>query len=180
MIAVACNPASKVNNEASSRLTTAYVTSTRQLKSDKIPDSVFQMTTLRRLTVTGDDCNNKGKDIVNCWLIRDIPAEIASLQQLLLLELKGNDLRIVPQELGYLLKLKTLDLSDNPALTNINAVTKLINLEYLYLYGCDLQVLPADIGDLGRLKQLGLAGNRIGIAEQERIKQALPNCKITF
>jgi hypothetical protein len=178
LIAAACNPASKVNSDDATKLTTAYVTSTRQLKSDKIPDTVFHMTTLRRLTVNGDDC--KGKDMANCWLIREIPAEIADLQQLLLLELKGNDIRTVPQELGHLLKLKTLDLSDNPKLTNINAVTKLVSLEYLYLYGCDLQVLPDDISGLTRLKQLGLAGNRIGVAEQERLKQALPNCRITF
>jgi hypothetical protein len=178
LIASACNPASKVSSEEPSGSATAYVTSTRQLKSDKIPDSIFQMITLRRLTIIGGGCN--GSTGNNCWMIREIPAQIANLQQLLLLELKANDLHTIPQELAYLPKLKTLDLSDNPALTNINPVTKLVNLEYLYLYGCGLQVLPADIGDLIRLKQLGLAGNRIGVAEQERIRQALPNCKIAF
>jgi hypothetical protein len=178
LIASACNPAGKVSSEEASGSATAYVTSTRQLKSDKIPDSIFQITTLRRLTIIGGGCN--GSTGNNCWMIREIPAEIANLQQLLLLELKANDLHTIPQELAYLPKLKTLDLSDNPALTNINPVTKLVNLEYLYLYGCGLQVLPADIGDLIRLKQLGLAGNRIGVAEQERIRQALPNCKIAF
>jgi Leucine-rich repeat (LRR) protein len=185
LIASACNPASKVSSEEPSRSATAYVTSTRQLKSDKIPDSIFQITTLRRLTVNGGGCNNSAgnnnaRGSSNCWMIREIPAEIANLQQLLLLELKANDLQIIPQELAYLPKLKTLDLSDNPGLTNINPVTKLVNLEYLYLYGCGLQVLPAYIGDLIHLKQLGLAGNRIGAAEQERIRQAMPNCKIAF
>jgi Leucine-rich repeat (LRR) protein len=185
LIASACNPASKVSSEEPSGSATAYVTSTRQLKSNKIPDSIFQITTMRRLTVNGGGCNgsaenNNVRDNANCWMIREIPAGIANLQQLLLLELKANDLHTIPQELAYLPKLKTLDLSDNPALTNINPVTKLVNLEYLYLYGCDLQVLPADIGDLIHLKQLGLAGNRIGAAEQERIRQALPNCKIAF
>ncbi len=181
LIAAACNPASKVSNEETSLSTTAYVTSTRQLKSDKIPDSIFQIPTLRRLTVNGGGCNRSaGNNNANCWMIREIPAEISNLQQLQLLELKANDLRTIPQELAYLSKLKTLDLSDNPALTNVNPVTKLVNLENLYLYGCDLQVLPADIDNLVNLKQLGLAGNRIGAAEQERIRQALPNCKVSF
>jgi Leucine-rich repeat (LRR) protein len=185
LITSACNPASKISSEGPSGSATAYVTSTRQLKSDKIPDSIFQITTLRRLTVNGGGCNgsagnNNVRANANCWMVREIPAEIANLQQLLLLELKANDLHAIPQELAYLPKLKTLDLSDNPALTNINPVTKLVNLEYLYLYGCGFQVLPADIGDLIHLKQLGLAGNRIGIAEQERIRQALPDCKIAF
>lgn len=185
LIASACNPASKVSSEAPSGSATAYVTSTRQLKSDKLPDSIFQITTLRRLTVNGGGCtgsagNNNAGGNANCWMIHEIPAEIANLQQLLLLELKANDLHTIPQELAYLPKLKTLDLSDNPALTNINPVAKLVNLEYLYLYGCGLQVLPTYIGDLIHLKQLGLAGNRIGAAEQERIRQVLPNCKIAF
>jgi hypothetical protein len=185
LIATACNPASKVTSEEPSVSATAYVTSTRQLKTDKIPDSIFQIPTLRRLTVNGGGCNrsagnNSSSNNANCWMIREIPAEIANMQQLQLLELKANDLHTLPQELAYLSKLKTLDLSDNPALTNVNPVTKLVNLENLYLYGCDLQVLPADIGNLIHLKQLGLAGNRIGAAEQERIRQALPNCKIAF
>jgi Leucine-rich repeat (LRR) protein len=185
LIAAACTPASKVSKEDTSLTTTAYVTSTRQLKSDKIPDSIFQIPTLRRLTINGGGCNrNAGNNSVssnaNCWMIREIPAEISNMQQLQLLELKANDLRTIPQELAYLSKLKTLDLSDNPALTNVNPVTKLVNLENLYLYGCDLQVLPADIDNLVNLKQLGLAGNRIGVAEQERIRQALPGCKIAF
>ncbi|WP_276485610.1 leucine-rich repeat domain-containing protein [Paraflavitalea pollutisoli] len=180
LIAAACSPATKVNNDPAYGSTTAYIISTKQLQSDKIPDSVFRLINLRRLTVNGGGCNAATKPNANCWMLREIPAEIASLQQLLTLELKANDLQAVPQELSYLLKLKTLDLSDNPRLTQINPITKLVNLEYLYLYGCDLQVLPADLSGLVNLKQLGLAGNRIGITEQERIKAALPGCKVTF
>lgn len=180
LILSACSTASKADSAATYGSTTAYVTSTNQLKSDKIPDSVFRIVTLRRLTVNGGGCNANTRPNTGCWMIREIPAEIAALQQLQTLELKANDLQIVPQELAYLHKLKTLDLSDNPKLTIINPITKLVNLEYLYLYGCDLQVLPPDLSGLTNLKQLGLAGTRISTAEQERIKQALPNCKISF
>jgi len=157
---------------------TTYTTSTHQLKSDRIPDSVFQLTELRHLTINGMDCDYG--DRTNCWMINEIPTHIKNLRNLKTLSLTLNAIRTIPNELGNLINLTLIDLTDNTALKNINSLTNLTNLQYLYLYGCSLTKLPDNIGDLKNLKVLGLVGNNLDKSEQTRIKKALPNCDIKF
>lgn len=72
-----------------------------------------------------------------------------------------EDANHLPNEISSLQKLKTLDLTDNIALSDISVITELSNLENLYLFGCYLKKLPSDIGKLKRLKELGLTGNQL-------------------
>jgi Leucine-rich repeat (LRR) protein len=157
---------------------TTYTTSTRQLKSNKIPDNVFQLTNLRHLSISGMDCDYG--DRTTCWMIKEIPADIRNLKDLTTLRLPLNAISIIPNELTELNKLIDIDLTDNTGLTNINNLTRLSNLQYLSLYGCGLKKLPDNIGDLKNLKELGLVGNNLDKAEQTRIKKELPNCDIKF
>jgi hypothetical protein len=157
---------------------TIYSVSTLQLKSDKIPDSVFQMTNLRHLAINGMDCDYG--DRKNCWMITEIPSGIKNLRKLTSLRLTLSVITTIPNDLTELINLTLIDLTDNIALTDIYNLTKLKNLQYLYLYGCGLTKLPDDIGDLTKLKELGLVGNRIDKAERTRIKNALPKCAIEF
>jgi Leucine-rich repeat (LRR) protein len=157
---------------------TAYTSSTQQLKSDKMPDSVFQMTELRHLSINGMDCDYG--DRKKCWMIKEIPSDIKNLKNLTTLRLTLNAIATIPNELTHLHNLTLIDLTDNAGLTNIDNLTQLPNLQYLYLYGCRLTKLPDNIGDLKNLKELGLVGNHLDKAEQTRIKKALPNCEIKF
>lgn len=157
---------------------TTYTTSTQQIKSDKIPDSVFRLTNLRHLSINGMDCDYG--DRANCWMIKEIPGDIKNLKNLTTLRLTLNSIATIPNELANLNNLTLLDLTDNAGLTNIDNVTKLSNLQYLYLYGCGLTKLPDKIGDLKNLKELGLVGNHFDKAEVTRIIKALPNCVIKF
>ncbi|MDP4264164.1 MAG: hypothetical protein Q8941_16670 [Bacteroidota bacterium] len=156
---------------------TAYNISTKQLKGDRIPDSVFWMINLRHLSVTGMDCDN-GKP--NCWMIKEIPKEIKNLRKLKTLRLTLNAISAIPNELAELKSLNLVDLTDNGGLTNIDNIAKIQSLEYLYLYGCGLTKLPGNIGSLKKLKELGLVGNNLDKAEQARIRKALPNCNVKF
>jgi Leucine-rich repeat (LRR) protein len=157
---------------------TTYTTSTQQLKSDRIPDSVFELTELRNLSINGMDCDYG--DSTNCWMLKEIPTDIKNLKNLTTLRLTLNAIKTIPNELADLKNLSLIDLTDNAALTNINSLTKLSNLKYLYLYGCGLTKLPENIGEMQNLKVVGLAGNHIDKAEQSRIKKALPNCDFKF
>lgn len=157
---------------------TTYTASTQQLKSDKIPDSVFQLTELRHLSINGMDCDYG--DRTNCWMIKVIPTAIRNLKNLTTLRLTLNAITTIPNELTHLNNLTLIDLTDNAGLTNIDNLTKLPNLMYLYLYGCGLTKLPDNVGDLKNLKELGLVGNHLNKAEQTRIKKTLPNCDIKF
>jgi Leucine-rich repeat (LRR) protein len=157
---------------------TVYSTSTKQLKSDRIPDSVFQMTNLRHLAISGMDCDNS--DRTNCWTIKEIPEQIKNLQDLTTLRLTLNAIRTIPNELTELNHLKLVDLTDNTGLSNIDNIAKIKSLESLYLYGCGLTKLPDNISNLKNLKVLGLVGNSLDETEQTGIKKALPNCIIKF
>lgn len=164
---------------------TTYSTSTQQLQSVKIPDSVFQMTNLRHLSIGGMDCDYikrdaAGKVIVDCWAINEIPAEIKNLKKLQTLALPLNNISKIPIELGELTELNVIDFTDNSGVSNIDNLTKLTKLEKLLLYGCNLKKLPVNIGDLRNLKFLGLTGNDLDEVEKARIKRALPNCEISF
>ncbi|MGZ4049756.1 MAG: leucine-rich repeat domain-containing protein [Bacteroidia bacterium] len=167
--------------------TTSYFITTSELKSDSIPDSVFRMTNLKHLSIQGMDCDyvtigdlGTSKDVTKCRMLNEIPAKIKNLKKLESLRLNVNNISKIPPELKELKNLTALDLTDNPALTNVDYVTALLNLEHLSLFGCGLTKLPADIGKLKKLKTLGLTGNNINAVELNRIKKALPGCKVIF
>ena len=136
------------------------------------------MKNLKQLSIQGMECDYG--DSTTCWMIREIPIQISNLKNLEILQLNLNAIQTIPKEIGNLKKLKTLDLTDNSALSEIQAITSLSNLETLVLFGCGLTKLPSDIGQLKKLKYLGLTGNNIDSIELDRIKKALPICKIVY
>jgi len=157
---------------------TTYSATTKQLKSDHIPDSVFAMTSLKHLGITGMDCDHSERK--SCWVITEIPPQIRNLKNLTTLSLNLNGIQSIPIELAELKNLKELDLTDNVALSAVDNVEKISSLESLSLYGCSLERLPERIGDLKKLRYLGLIGNQIDKQEQQRIKEALPDCVVRF
>ena len=164
---------------------TVYSVSTKQLKSDKIPDSVFQMTNLQRLEIAGEDCDTQqfdkeGANVAQCWMITEIPSQIKNLQKLITLRLTLNAIKTIPNELTELKDLKLLDLTDNAGLENVDNLAKMENIKYLLLYGCGLTKLPDSISNLKNLKELGLVSNNLDNAEKTRLRKVLPNCITKF
>jgi Leucine-rich repeat (LRR) protein len=157
---------------------TVYYASTKQLKSNHIPDSVFQMTNLKHLAIQGMDCDYG--DHEHCWEISEIPIQVKTLINLETLSLIVNSIDNVPIELTKLKKLVSVDFSDNAGFQNIDNISKITSLQYLLLYGCGLTKLPDSIGRLINLKYLGLVGNNFDKQEQQRIKKVLPGCSIKF
>ena len=151
-----------------------------------IPDSVFTMTNLKSLTITGMDCDFRktdkaGNDVTECWMLRTIPSEIKNLKELEYLQLNVNGIQSIPREIEFLKKLKVLDLSDNPGLSDIDNVILLENsLEELYLYGCSSLNYSPQLIKFKKLKKLGITGNHFNEMEIVKIKKELPRCDITF
>jgi hypothetical protein len=165
-------------NWVASKQPTSYQKTTKELRSNKIPDSVFKMTQLTSLTIMGMDCDYG--DTTSCWMIREIPSQIKYLVNLKSIILNVNGIKKIPPEIRSLKKLTLLDLSDNPGLSDINNLTSLPNLQNLLLYGCNLSKLPSDITKLKKLKVLGLTGNNLSKAQLAKIEKELPQCKIIF
>jgi Leucine-rich repeat (LRR) protein len=155
------------------------------MKSSVIPDSVFVMTSLKSLTITGMDCDYRetdetGKDVTQCWMIQEIPKAIKNLRDLEVLQLNVNAIQTIPPEVAALKKLRVLDLTDNSSLRNIENLILLKNsLEELYVHGCYLTD-SGPIVKLKKLKRLGAVGNSFNDDEIKTIKSALPGCEIVF
>ena len=74
--------------------------------------------------------------------------------------------------------LKALMLSDNQLTGIPDELVKLKNLEVLLLSENQLTELPLDIHKMKNLKTLVAIKNKFSPEEKERIKKALPNCKV--
>lgn len=177
-LSICCSSTTTVKPNSIARVNsdTTYAISAQRLKSNKIPDSVFQMTELRHLEIWGMDCDYSPHP--NCWGITEIPAGIKNLKNLTTIRLTLNAISVIPIELTELPNLTLIDFTDNAGLANIDNLVKITNLKYLYLYGCGLTKLPDKIGELKNLVELGLVGNNINKDELKRITKALPNCVI--
>ncbi len=168
----------KLSIANSNNMDTLYQTTTKELKSNQIPDSVFTMQHLRNLSIQGMDCDYGKRS--DCWMISEIPSNIKNLSALTSISFIVNAIKKIPDEISLLKHLKSIDLSDNPGLEDFKNITKLDSLESLYLAGCRISKMPDDIGKMKQLKTLGLQGNPIDSIEKIRIKSALPGCDILF
>lgn len=166
------------HNATAERIDTVFSQGTRDLRSNLIPDSVFEMKKLRHLAIIGMDCDYG--DHTNCWMISEIPARIKELKELETLFLNVNALRSLPPEMSELKNLRAVDLSDNQALKNIESLMNLPKLEKLSLFGCGLERLPVTIIRLKSLRYLGLSGNNLPDFEIARVRKALPDCQVIF
>jgi hypothetical protein len=180
-----CSKSHKKSNSAqSSNSSATFIASTKDLKSNLIPDSVFKMTELKSLMIFGEDCDYRlydkdGKDTTKCWMIKEIPPSIGNLVNLDTLRLTLGAFAKFPDEVSKLKKLRFLDLTDT-YMANIDNLTSLNNLNQLLLFGCGLSKLPNNIEKLTNLKYIGLVGNNLDNTEINRIKKALPNCEVYF
>ena len=127
--------------------------------------------------------------------LRDFPREIFDLADTLeILDLSGNALTVLPDDLHRLTKLRILFASNNaftelpvvlgqcPSLSLIGFKANRVQtvpgsalppgLRWLILTDNAVEALPAEIGRCGRLQKLMLAGNRL-----TALPEALANCR---
>ncbi|KAE9460526.1 hypothetical protein C3L33_07541, partial [Rhododendron williamsianum] len=77
------------------------------------------------------------------------------------LRMENCNLSCLPNEVGNLISLETLDLSANNLPTLPDSICNLTRLKRLTLEGCNLSHLPCEIGRLILLEGLSLAGNSL-------------------
>ncbi|MGB7380927.1 MAG: COR domain-containing protein, partial [Rivularia sp. (in: cyanobacteria)] len=90
-----------------------------------------------------------------------LPGEIGQLTNLQTLKLGWNQLSSLPAEFGQLTNLQTLDLRSNQLSSLPAEFGQLTNLQNLYLRSNQLSSLPAEFGQLTNLQTLKLGWNQL-------------------
>ncbi|XP_050366619.1 plant intracellular Ras-group-related LRR protein 4-like [Argentina anserina] len=101
---------------------------------------------------------NKLNDQIE-WL----PDSIGKLSSLLTLDLSENRLLVLPSTIGGLLSLTKLDLHSNRLAELPDTIGDLFSLVHLDLRANNLASLPATFGRLVRLEELDLSSNRLAV-----------------
>ena len=121
---------------------------------EDLPESIGNLTQLRELSVRYEDPSYFDRLIGERCPLRRIPDTIGSLQKLETLDLSGNSLTALPEAIGDLKALKVLRLAGCPLTALPESIRQLENLEILDLSGCPLKQLPDCLGGLKRLRSM--------------------------
>lgn len=141
---------------------------TRLPERDSLPETLFQLTELRELTVKG--CRL-------CVLNRNID----KLSRLEFLNLDKNKLLRLPETLGRLKRLRNLIVSRNLLETLPDSIAAMESLEYVDVWGNPLYVLPESIAVLKHtLKVLDLRQIPLTKSEYDAMENLLPYTEILF
>ncbi len=132
---------------------------------DEIPKTVFENKNLKKLVLIR--CKSqidfdevfKLKNLKMLDLsfnkLKKIPKNINNLENLVYLNISNNyDLTEIPDELGQLVKLKELNVSDTNLSVVQNDFCKLINLKYLNLSNTNINFLPEEFVNLTNLVEI--------------------------
>jgi len=88
-----------------------------------------------------------------------LPESIGNLRSLKTLNLQENNLKTLPESIGNLTSLEDLRLAENNLSILPESITKLKSLKELYIYNNDLSTLPESIFNLSSLENLDLRYN---------------------
>ncbi|MFT5322430.1 MAG: hypothetical protein ACI8P0_000265 [Planctomycetaceae bacterium] len=93
--------------------------------------------------------------------LNELPESLGQLTQLQTLDLSDNQLAALPEWLGRLTQLQMLDLSDNQLAALPEWLGRLTQLQTLNLSRNQLTALPESLGQLTQLQTLNLSRNRL-------------------
>jgi hypothetical protein len=94
--------------------------------------------------------------------LTELPESLGQLTKLQTLDLSRNQLTTLPESLGQLTQLQTLDLSENQLTALPGWLGQLTQLQTLNLSENQLTALPEWLGQLTQLQTLKLEGNKLG------------------
>jgi internalin A len=91
----------------------------------------------------------------------ELPQEIGSLTNLNSLDISSNQLTVLPESIGNLTNLTSFYLRYNKLIALPESIGNLTNLTYLNLWNKKLTALPESIGNLNNLTSLDLSSNQL-------------------
>lgn len=124
-------------------------------------------------------------DLRNCGL-KEIPREVFTFTDLVILDLgndhyceesKKNKIKTVPKEIGLLLKLRRINLSNNQLIEVDINLSKLTQLTYLDLTNNRLTEISPKIANLSSLKELCLEDNPFDMLPPEIVARGIESIR---
>lgn len=112
--------------------------------------------------------------------VNEIVGAVEEFTQLKYLSLKNNNLSLLPDSITKLSSLEGLWFRRNSLTKLPDSIGKLSKLKTLDISYNAITSLPESIIDLQQLEDFNLTKNPIADKEIERLREALPNCKIEF
>jgi Ca2+-binding EF-hand superfamily protein len=95
-------------------------------------------------------------------MLRELPGEVDSLTELVLMNASHNQLKSLPSQIGACHELKALDLSHNLLTELPEGVSEMHGLTYLNISSNKLVKLPKTMGNLTALRRLDASSNALG------------------
>jgi len=121
---------------------------------------IYLQKTIWRLKISIENCKIVELDFLFKGLTR-LPEPIKYLKFLKKLVLRYNQLTVIPDWIGSLIKLESLNLNINNIIELPRTIGNLISLKELFLWKNELSLLPDSIGSLRSLETLNLRLNQI-------------------
>lgn len=105
---------------------------------------------------------------INCFgqtkEFKSLDQALLSIENCFVLDLYGQNLKVIPQDISKLINLRNLNIGGNPELdlkTTFKLLSTIKSLESLSIEDNKLKNIPAEISMLGNLKHLNASGNKL-------------------
>jgi Leucine-rich repeat (LRR) protein len=175
---------------AISRCTNLMYMELYNTKLDSLPKSMQNLRRLELLRIVANESDTmripeeltslrglRDLQLLNCNLYK-LPKTVQNFDAMERMIISGCKLDSLPDNFGYMPRLKHLDLENNSILVLPPSFTKLKKLEYLSLRNNKLTELPDGLVWLTKLQTLDVRGNSISDQSLEILRLSLPNCRI--
>lgn len=136
-------------------------------KLKEFPKEIFRFKNLNELIL------DKNK-------ITEIPDSIFTLKNLQKFSAERNEIEVFNIKITKLGNLVKLNLADNLIETIPDQIDDLEKLQYLILWDNPISYYPLSFANMTALKYLDLLNNQMNAQTQQRLKTALPDCRIIF
>lgn len=137
---------------------------------EDVPAQVFKLKKLRELELVDLPIEKlssaiqgltdlKSLRVLHCADLEELPEEVGQLEKLTTLQLWNSGFRQLPSQITSLSKLQTLDISDTSIDELPDDLGNLTALQHLRIGGTDITALPKSVTKLKKLKSLSLSGD---------------------